>query len=394
MMSKKIIYAFACLILFSACGQQQVESQVSIRSVLSDIQKTYAPDSRTAIFQIEMKGPENKPVLAGVTDQPAAKQELLHRLKADHITFVDHIRLLPDASLGDSTHAVVNNSVANLRAKPHFSAELTTQATLGMPLKLLEKKGGWFRAQTPDHYISWIQRRQIRVMDNAGYAEWRKSPKLIFTRMYGASYRKAGSSQQVSDLEAGNILKLTGRTGSFYRVEYPDGRQAFVAQSDAEPFDRWVASLKTDRASLVKTSRRFIGIPYLWGGTSAKGVDCSGLMKMVFLLNGMVLPRDASQQARAGEVVDSVRDFSNLLPGDLLFFGRKATDSTAEKVVHVGMWIGNDEYIQSLGRVHISSMNPKSPRFDAYNLGRYLKAERILNSRTNDIVPLKKVIVE
>lgn len=393
-MKKNILFPAVILLMVVACGRRPAAHVGKIRKVLTEVRQTYAPDSRTAIFQVRLRRNQDSLILTGMTDKPAAKKALFRLLKTDQISVTDNIRLLPEASINDSTHAVVNNAVANLRAKPHFSAELTTQATLGMPLKLLEKKGDWFRAQTPDHYISWVQRRQIRVMSNQEYADWRKAPKLIFTRMYGASYNEPGGTQEVSDLEAGDILKLTGRTGTYYRVEYPDGRKAVVSQTDARPFDQWVSSLKADRASLVETAKRFMGVPYLWGGTSAKGVDCSGFTKMVYLLNGMVLPRDASQQALAGQVVDSVRDFSKLLPGDLLFFGKKATDSTREKVDHVGMWIGNDEYIHSLGRVHISSMDPKSPKFDKYNLGRYLKAERILDSKTSDIVPFRKVIVE
>src|SRR5699024_4878699 len=98
---------------------------------------------------------------------------------------------------------------------------------------------------------------------------------------------------------------------------------------------------------LVATAKTMTGAPYLWGGTSTKGMDCSGFTKTIFFMNGWVIPRDASQQVHAGESIDTSEGFDNLRPGDLLFFGRPATETSPQRVVHVGMWIGNNEFIHS-----------------------------------------------
>ena len=104
----------------------------------------------------------------------------------------------------------------------------------------------------------------------------------------------------------------------------------------------------------------------------------------------MVIPRDASQQVHTGEQIDEVKDFSKLLPGDLLFFGRQATDSTAERVIHVGMWIGNNEFIHSAGRVKINSMDANAPNFDAYNHNRYLRSKRLVTDKKDGLINLTK----
>ncbi|MCJ7759173.1 MAG: C40 family peptidase, partial [Gillisia sp.] len=159
--------------------------------------------------------------------------------------------------------------------------------------------------------------------------------------------------------------------------------------SAAQPYREWIAALNPEE-NLIKTSKSLMGLPYLWGGTSPKGVDCSGYTKTIYFLNGIIIPRDASQQVHTGKLVDSTRNFENLIPGDLLFFGRAATDSTAERVVHVGMWIGNNKFIHSSGNVHISTFDTTATDFDEANYNRYLRTKRLLNVEDKALINLKE----
>ena len=123
-------------------------------------------------------------------------------------------------------------------------------------------------------------------------------------------------------------------------------------------------------------------------------MDCSGFTKMVYLMNGFVIPRDASQQINAGEIVDKNLDFKELQKGDLLFFGKKATKTNKQRIVDVDIWLGNNkmEFIHASGNVHISSMDSKQPNYDEFNKNRYLGSRRYLGIKDDLILDLKEVL--
>ena len=284
------------------------------------------------------------------------------------------------AALEGKTYGIINLSVASLRVQPDYSSEMMTQALLGMPVRVLERDG-WYRIQTPDDYIAWTHRVSVLPVTREEMTAWNRAEKVVVTSHYAFVYSQPDRrSQTVSDIVAGNRLKLEGTKGGFYRVSYPDGRQGYVEKSVALPEREWRKSLKQDAASIIRTAHTLMGVPYLWAGTSSKGVDCSGFVRTVLFMHDIIIPRDASQQAYVGQHIDIAPDFSNLQPGDLVFFGRKATAERKERVVHVGIYIGDRRFIHSQGDVRISSFDPQDELFDEYNLGRLLFAARVLPS--------------
>lgn len=388
-MQKPRIFSLPLLtvILFAliSCGQSQ--NRRAVEQVIERTENHFAPDGRTALFDVKLKNQSNVLVLTGETNLPEAKNALLDSLSAMHIETVDSIKVLPSAELNGNIFGIVNNSVANLRSEPSHPAQLATQALLGMPLEVLKKNGGWYLVQTPNDYISWVDGGGLTLMDKEEYQAWKSSPKVIFLETFGFSYKKpSSSSQTITDLVAGNVLKLQGTQGEYYKVAYPDGRIAFIDRSEAKPFDQWKTSIEATRQSLVETAKTMLGAPYLWGGTSTKGMDCSGFTKTIYFMNGVIIPRDASQQVLAGKSVDTSKGFENLVPGDLLFFGRPATENSPQRVVHVGMWIGDNEFIHSSGKVRISSVDPEADNYDESNVNRFLEAKRYLQNMEGNII--------
>lgn len=279
---------------------------------------------------------------------------------------------------GHETWGVVYNSVGSLRAEPRHAAEMVTQVLLGMPVKIYEQQGEWCMIETPERYVGWIS-GSVQPMTDRQRRNYLQQPKVIISALYARSYAEADEKAlPVTDLVAGNMLELIMDDGVYYRVRYPDGRRAFVLKSNVKELHDWLREISLTGESIVQTATQLLGIPYLWGGTSVKGLDCSGFTKHVYFMHGIILARDASQQVHYGRLVDDTGDLTDALPGDLLFFGAKASEEVGEKVVHVGIYQGKRRFIHASDYVRINSFDPADPLYDDFNANRYLRTKRII----------------
>lgn len=352
-----------------------------LNKIITHVKMKYSPDKRVAVFNITPGTVNDGIKLVGETDMPEAKNELIELIAEKKIAITDEIKLLPDEKLGDKIYGLVNLSVANIRSKPDHPAELATQALLGTPVKVLKYDDGFYLIQTPDKYISWVDGDGIYRITKSELDEWVSAKKILYLKEYGFAYSSMDiNSQRVSDLVMGDLLLFVEDNGDFVKVGFPDEREAFVESSSCIQFDKWFEVVKPSDENILSTAHSLMGVPYLWGGTSSKGLDCSGFTKTIYFMNGIVLPRDASQQVHSGILVDTENGWGNLQRGDLLFFGRKASDDKPERVTHVAIYIGNMEYIHASGRVKINSLDPTKENFSEYRLKSFIRAKRILSS--------------
>ena len=350
-----------------------------MQQIIQAVQQKYAPDKRTELFHVVAMQRKDTLVLKGETTSRQAYEEILSCARNGSAHVKDSIRMLPDKKLGEEIWGVIYNAVGTLRAEPRYSAELVSQALLGLPVRILEQKGGWRRVQTPDRYIGWMN-GSVEPMTKAEWQQYLKLPKVIVTSLNTRSFvDTTKEALPVTDLVAGDMLELVLADGAYYRVRYPDGREAYVRKADAMKVEEWLKSIKPTGESIVHTAKQLLGVPYLWGGTSVKGMDCSGFTKQVYFMHGIILARDASQQVRYGRLIDEAGDFSEALPGDLVFFGTKATpENPKERVVHVGIYIGERRFIHASDFIRINSFDPADPLYDAFNTNRYLRTKRII----------------
>jgi hypothetical protein len=377
---KKIFFTIL-LFLFGTILFGQENKMKNVETILAEIKDNFALDKRTSVFEIKFQELNGEINFSGETNLKLVKDQLLKRIKESGMIYKDEIKLLPSEELSVNYYGIINLSVANIRSKPDDRAELTSQALLGTPVKILKKSSGFFLVQTPDEYIGWTDDEGVSSMNKNQLDDWLTSEKIIYTTEFGFSYSEPNEySVRVSDLTAGNVLMKLGEQKDFINTKYPDGRIAFIKKTECQNFSKWINKKDATSEDILHTAQSFMGIPYLWGGTSAKGMDCSGFTKTVYFLNGIILERDANQQSFQGELVDTKDGFEKLLPGDLLFFGSQATDSTKERITHVGIYMGDYKFIHASGKVKINSFDRNASNFSEYRLKHFVRAKRYLNS--------------
>lgn len=363
------------------------DSLVLLSEGLDSIGASVVKDKREGIFNINLYRAGEKIILSGETDSRDARNSVLDYLEGKGVRFIDSLMLLPDTAALGTQWGLVNVSVCNLRLVPSYDAELISQSLMGTPVRLLKRDHGWFLVQTPDRYIGWVDSDAIAVLTSEEYLDWKSSERIFFTGKTGDIYGDPEKKTTVSDIVAGCILRISGISGRDYRVMLPDGRSGFIPASGAMKLDDLDPGRLLTPETLISRAESFMGIPYLWGGTSAKGFDCSGFVKTVYYLSGIILTRDASLQFRYGTETDTVNFPASLKPGDLLFFG--SVREGRPRATHVAMYTGNTEYIHASGMVRTNSLDRSRSNFSGYRRDTFIGAKRIIGAGYGEgIIPV------
>ena len=352
--------------------------------VLNDLKQRIAPDKRTAVWDVSAKQQNGKWVLTGTVGTQAQKTAIkAAMIKNGYSAYSDKITVLEDGIPTSRKWALVKLSIATLRTEPKHSAEIATQGIMGAPVKVLQKCDDWYRVQMADDYIAYVPESSLAYKTEAQMKMWRKAKRYIITAYDSRLVTEPHGDETVSDLVMGNILEFKAEQGHWLKLVTPDGRVGWVDAADAAELSQW-SQQGFSAAQIEKTARRMMGSSYLWGGTSTKVTDCSGLSKVCYLSNGIILQRDASQQALTGKIMKKGTDWRQYETGDLLFFGNEKTG----RVTHVGIYLRDGKYIHCSGQVKINSLIPTAS--DYPYLYSPLSASRIRGMvGTKGIVALK-----
>ncbi len=275
-------------------------------------------------------------------------------------------------------------SAANAREKPGHKAELGTQILMGHSFDLLSRTGSWYQIRSADGYRAWLPEGNFVRCTAAQLTDWTNSPRLLVVTVLEDVIREQPKADAlpICDVVIANCVRQVGprADGEWLRVELPDLRAGYLRKACVAPLNDWLHSRKPAPETIEATARQFLGRPYLWGGNSPKGLDCSGFTKLVYHLNGVDLLRNASQQATQGVSVALDPEFRQLRTGDLLFFGHPDRGGGGQRVTHVGIYLGgpSKNFIHSFDRVKINSLDANSPNSDTHHTGRLLFARRVL----------------
>ena len=378
---RTILHRTALVVLVLAAGVGtavvgQAPQAATAADIIARVKSQFAPDSRIAVFDVKAEVKDNAVELVGDVEQPAAKEALAKALRDAGFTNVtDRVVVLPDPTLAAKPLGMVTVSVAVMKTRPSHASELGNQLIMGMAVRLLKYDGGWYYVQSvDDRYLGWMEPSHLALMTRDQVDAAARAPRAIVTSLFAFVHEQpSAGGATVSDLVVGDVLSTTGRNGNWLAVQLPDGRKGFLSDSDATDYQAWKATRRITPEAIEQTARRFVGVPYLWGGTSAKGFDCSGYLKTVFRLNGLELQRDTDQQANEGVSVPTDNDLAEVRKGDVLFFGPRAG---VTRITHTGIYLGGKLFIHCAGMVKLNSLDPASPVYSENLLKRLVKVRR------------------
>lgn len=278
------------------------------------------------------------------------------------------------ASAQEKRMAVVEFSTAYLRLKPDYESPLETQELMGTVVEITAEEGYWREVITPQPYKAWCTDQGLVEMTEEELKAYQEAPKVIYQELYGHIHTKpSAKSPTICDLVGGDVLRMADPSrklkGKWTKVMLPSGKTGYVPSKELKHHNGFVSIAMGEGSAesispevteaIIAQAERLLGVPYLWGGMSAKGVDCSGLVRIAHIMNGILLPRNASQQIKCGDRVD----LKDLQRGDLVFFGTPATDEKPMRITHVGIYLGNNRIIHSSHRVRVNSLIPEDPDY-------------------------------
>lgn len=248
--------------------------------------------------------------------------------------------LMAQGSAVPSANAVVTVPVANMYSRPNANAGVVSQAIFGANAQIVGRRGAWLHIRTADSYTGWITassvvRHKPYAQDGAPGGAYVEVESLFANLYREADVTKHRPVLTVPFEARLELLPAQADDPRWLQVKLPGGHKVWIQRGDVNSDAKPQAI-----PDLIAFSRRFLGLPYLWGGTSTYGYDCSGFTQMLSRRRGVLIPRDATQQAAWPGMTAVARD--RLQPGDLLYFG-----ADADKVTHTGMYIGNGEFIDA-----------------------------------------------
>lgn len=288
--------------------------------------------------------------------------------------------------------AVVELSTIYMRLMPDYESPLETQELMGTVVEIVGQKGYWREIVSPQPYKAWCTDKGIVEMSEEEIKAYRNAPKCTFTELYGHIYeRPSEKSVTICDLVGGDVMRIAGRekdpdnllirkSQRWTKVMLPSGKTGWVKTSQTKPHTGFKSIAKGEgnaesisdklMEKIIGSAMKLKGVPYLWGGMSPKGVDCSGLVRWSYLMNGILLPRNASQIVHCGDEVA----LDQMQRGDLVFFGTPAKDGKPQRVTHIGIYLGNNHIIHASHLVRINSLIPGDSDY-------YENAHRLIAAR-------------
>lgn len=233
---------------------------------------------------------------------------------------------------------------APLRKEPTHRAEMVTQVIFGECMQIVQRKGDWLKVETlDDHYPGWIHHTQITALAADDFEQIMNQKRFIsISPLSNVMEERTGQDGIPAEVQQ---QAISGGS-SFYSY---DGKTMSISGRKFSITGELMEVKTTNKAAIPGFAKGFLSTPYLWGGRSVYGFDCSGFVQLVLKMAGIQITRDAATQAGEGEQVHLLQE---TLPGDLVFF-----DNDEEIITHVGILLSDLQVIHAYGKVRIDPID-------------------------------------
>ena len=346
-----------------------------LQFILDSLKQQKWADARSTVFavQAELAGDTIRLTGQALTGDQRAEAEQSVRRAAPQSQVVNEIAVLsgPDTQWG-----LVRRGLSNLRRRPDSGSELVAQGLFGEPVELLKRdaQAGWWCARIADGYLGWLAESSLYLCSRDEAQTYRAAADALVRAELATTYSglvvSAGSSPE--GLRSGRLpfgvpVRVIERRQGMARVNWEGEPPLWVSEDDLLPMSRRPRPDAKGIARTLDLMGRFIGVPYLWGGETPFGYDCSGFAQTTLEFMGLSVPRDADQQFLAGQPVEGEPQ-----PGDLLFFSSNSEDAAIHRhasITHVAVSSGGTGFIHSTGYVWgvtRNSLDASSPIYRAW----------------------------
>ncbi len=285
-------------------------------------------DSRTSVFDIEIVRLHNSSLTLSGSLLNESQLEMLTQHFSNWKLDTSAIRILDKAGL-PRMHIATN--LTGLYEKPTFSTPLLSELCYGTKLEILDEQGDWVFTKQEDGYLGWVYKPYLTT----GSAV--QATHLVLISSYGLRMQPDRESEIVTRVMSGTGVVMEETRGEWARVVA--NKTGWMPLTFLRALNALPTSLEEKRKALLRDATRMMGVPYLWGGTSSNGIDCSGFVRLLHQWVGVQIPRDADMQHTAAQPVEPPFEI-----GDLLFFGEKNGE---RHITHVGMSLGGWKIIHS-----------------------------------------------
>jgi len=297
-----------------------------MQNVLDDFAKSV--DKRTSLFDVKIDAEINENIILSGRVLDKSQLDELPRLFPDRKLDTASIRIL---NLEKHTYAHVATNITGLYERPTFSMPLSSELHYGTPLKVLDTRGNWVFISQADGYLGWAYQPYISDENPT-------PPTHLITAPAIALHEEPESgSRVITRLVSGTGISLEEMRGEWSIVKA--NKTGWLSSSSLRSLSDIPESVDEKCAMMIEDAERMIGVPYLWGGVSGNGIDCSGFVRLLHQWVGISIPRDADMQSRAAFPVEPPYKI-----GDLFFF---AEGDSHRNITHVGMSLGSWKMIHS-----------------------------------------------